>query len=271
MLVLSVNGSNSQKAAQILRSQGISDSIAIALLCTRRFISARDHGRFVQKQLCGLAQRNDLIFLLSDDDLLPPNADIKSYIQVLKNSSGYTVGVGRFMSFVDGSLAVQSPSQHIKPGESITPLEFLRRNEQGHLTTNISSMIIPYEIFRQASYFMWRLGSSGRRMEYILASHKLVASLYSPPSPSALIRNHPFQESRTLSYESYLYDELVYIIWIWRHQPSMRQWGCAATGAFAPTRFRGLLQHLISLKLKRKAPLCHSFLKQIKSLYSRSS
>jgi len=266
-LLLSVNGTTPQKANQILLEQRVATKLATKVLCTRRHLSARQHLRFIHQKLSSCSRIDDYIFLLADDDLLPAEADINNYIRVVKDRANSVVGMGRIATFEDGNPISHAQSQHIEPGESISPLEFLERNQEGHRTTNISSMIIPCGIFKEASSFMWHLGSSGRRTEYIFATHKRVASLYSPPASSALIREHPNQEGRTLSFESYLHDELVYILWVWLHQPAMRQWGQATEQGFTLGRFRALLQVLLKIKLKRNAPLCYAFARKMKSLY----
>jgi hypothetical protein len=266
-LLLSVNGATPYKAEQILLEQGFNLNVDTTLFCTRRNLSARQHFRFINKKLPRHARNQDLIFLLADDDILPAHADILEYIQAVQDENNGSVGMGRFATFDESSLIPSAQSQHIEPGESISPLEFLQRNEKGHRMTNISSMLIPYSIFKQASSFMWILGSSGRRTEYIFATHRSVNLLYSPPGSSALIRQHPGQEGRTLSFQSYLLDELVYISWVWIHQPAMRPWAQTVVQEFKASRFRSLLQELIKRRLNINAHWLYLLANKVKSLY----
>lgn len=263
-LLLSVNGVTPYKAKQILLEQGFSSNTDSTLFCTGRNLTAMQHLKFIHKKLPEYARNQDLIFLLADDDILPAEADILKYIQVVQDGRDSSVGMGRFATFDESSPIPSGQSQHIEPGESISPLEFLQRNEQGHRMTNISSMLIPYSIFKQASFFMCNLGSSGRRTEYILATHRRVNLLYSPPACSAHIRKHPRQEGSTLSYDSYLFDELVYISWVWIHQPAMRPWERGVVQEFKLSRCRLLLKELLIRGLKKNAPLLFIFARKIK-------
>lgn len=265
-LLLSVNGTTHQNADQILHEQELASRVNIKVFCTRRHLSAVQHSRFINKKLPAHAHDQDCIFLLADDDLLPAGANIKNYIQAIKNAHGTAVGMGRFATFEESKPIPFAQPQHIEPGESISPLEFLVRNQQGHRMTNISSMIVPYGIFKEASSFMWHLGSSGRRTEYILSTHRRVNLLYSPPSSSVLIRQHLGQEGRILSFESLLHDELVYISWIWIHQRAMRPWAQTVGQDFKTSRFRSLLLDLLKRRLKITTHRLFKFAMKIKLL-----
>jgi hypothetical protein len=269
-LLLSVNGESPQKAQQIIYEQGLGSLIDVKIICTHRHLSAIQHCKFYLKTLAHLAGDQDLIFFLADDDLLPVEAPISAYICSLNDGENCCVGMGRFASFGDTHAGPSLQSQHINPGESLRPVDFLKRNEQGHLWTNVSSMIIPFAIFRESLFFMWLLGSSGRRTEYIFAAHRRVDSLYCPQGTSALIRQHPEQEGRTLSYHSYLHDELVYIVWVWLHRPVFRPWNRAPGQDFSSSRFRGHLKELMKRTCQRKSPPVYVFINRVVAFWKKT-
>lgn len=261
LLILSVNGISSRNAEALLKSQDFTPSLNTIILCTGRALTAMHHQRFINNALPAYTQDGDLIFLLADDDLLPAGSDIKDYVRAIRDRGLGSVGMGRFGTFGDNQPAPSLQAQHVEPGESISPLDFLDRNQQGHRFTNISSMIIPFGLFKEACSFMWRMRSAGRRAEYIFATHSSAHSLYSPYFCSALIRQHAAQEGRTLSFESYLHDELVYILWVWLHQPAMRPWSRAVGQDFTFRRFRSFLRDLLKRKLSRKVRQCLAMVK----------
>jgi hypothetical protein len=221
-IILSVNGFSTDNVKIAASKYGLLADPASTVLCTNRLMTAVEHLRFIQSKLRRVATAQDLIFLLADDDLLPADFDLTGYINVVRSGAGAYLGMGNFSTFESVHDLPMEQAQHVGPGELIKPVEFLLRNQSGHLFTNMSSMLIPFAVFDKATSFMVFWGSSGRRFEYILATHSNLTSLYSPPSCSALIRQHPTQEGRTLSKESGLYDELIYILWTWLNQPATR-------------------------------------------------
>lgn len=221
-VIISVNGSSVDKVKIATSSYGMLANSQSTVLCTNCPLTAVEHLRFIQGKLRRIASAQDLIFLLADDDLLPAGFDLAGYVNVVRSGAGACLGMGNFSSFESVHDLPVERAQHIGPGELIKPIDFLLRNQSGHLCTNMSSMLVPFEVFDKATSFMGFWGSSGRRFEYILATHSNLTSLYSPPSCSALIRQHPNQEGRTLSKESGLHDELIYILWVWLNHPITR-------------------------------------------------
>lgn len=221
-IIISVNGFSVNNVKIAASKYGLLANPQSTVLCTNRSLTAVEHLRFIQSKLRRIASAQDLIFLLADDDLLPAGFDLEGYVNVVRLGAGACLGMGNFSSFESVHDLPMECAQHIGPGELIKPVDFLLRNQSGHLCTNMSSMLIPFGVFDRAASFMGFWGSSGRRFEYILATHRKLTSLYSPPSCSALIRQHPSQEGRTLSKESGLHDELIYILWVWLNQPIAR-------------------------------------------------
>jgi hypothetical protein len=223
-LIISVNGLSSGDTRGVIESSGLTSRSRIHLLCTRKVISAVMHLQSICKYIHSVFADESLVFLLADDDLIPSTFPLGDYLDACSARRPVTVGMGNLVAFVGQQGPVIDKEQHLLPGERIASLEFLRRNRQGHLSTNMSSMVVPCRVLCESIDFMARWGSAGRRFEYILATHHSVAALYSPSSPSAMIRQHSQQEGRTLSLASMRRDELIYIAWVWLNQPSTRPW-----------------------------------------------
>ena len=253
-LVLSVNGSSSSNAQKAVIETGFSHNLPISVISTHSLLSARKHLRFIHNKLRAIISPQELIFLLADDDLLPDESGLSSYVDAVVRSPLTCVGMGNLSAFAASPATLSLLPQVISPGETISPAEFLVRNSKGYRSSSISSMIVPYMVFSHASLFLWYLGSSGRRTEYLFATHRSVLSLYSPLSCSSLIRQHPSQEGRVLSHASSLHDELVYILWVWYNQPSYRPLSSSsflfAPSEFSASRFLLLVRSLFALRLK---------------------
>jgi hypothetical protein len=251
-VIISVNGLSSDNVQTIIDRSGFGCGRQIHVLCTRKVIPAIQHSKFIVNYIRSVCSDESLIFLLADDDLVPPSCNINEYLKSCGRSLDAAVGMGNFVSFVDQQEVFADQPQHLLPGEQVTALEFLRRNKQGHLFTNMSSMVVPCYLFCEAVNFMAFWGSAGRRFEYILATHRDVALLFSPSFPSALIRHHPRQEGRTLSRASMLHDELIYIVWVWLNQPLTRPWSDLQNKyGFTLIRFVCVAVSLLRLRLLR--------------------
>jgi hypothetical protein len=229
-VVLSFNGVR-QEGVDPLAALEPSIAASLMRLETGRLLPAIEHAHFIGMRLAAVLPPDSHLFLLADDDLLPVDVDLGPYIQSCLDGSGCAVGIGRFLEFqhLQGQDARQSMAQasdvlmNLWPGESIDPLTFLQRNHQrGNAFTNMSSMLVPLRVYVDAIRYMDVYGSAGRRFEYILAAHASVCQIVSPALPSALIRSHPEQEHKTLRYSSLRFDELLYVIWVWRQQPRTR-------------------------------------------------
>jgi hypothetical protein len=223
-IIISVNGLSSENVQKIVERSELRCKRQIHLLCTRRLIPAVQHLKFIANHIRSACADDSLVFLLADDDLIPSPCDVNGYLEFCDRIHSVTVGMGNLFSFTDRQGPFADQMQHLLPGEQITSLEFLRRYRQGHLSTNMSSMVVPCHVLYECADFMSRWGSAGRRFEYIVATHHAVAALFSPSTPSALIRHHPQQAGRTLSRVSGQQDELIYIAWVWLNQPSTRPW-----------------------------------------------
>lgn len=252
-LVISVNGLSAEHVANILTALRLYQHCEVHLLCTnKKAVSIVRHFSFIGQSLEAIIGKNALLYFLADDDLVAPESNLYGYLESCQCGANGKVGMGNLLSFVDESITAKFEYQHINPGENINPLEFLRRNSQGHLYTNISSMVVPLKVFIDCSLFMSLLGSAGRRAEYILATHHSIKMLVCPSSPSALIRHHPAQEGRIQSHQSYLQDELIYIIWIWLNQPETRPWSVIKNNyGFTFGRFICPFKELLRLRLRR--------------------
>jgi hypothetical protein len=223
-LIISVNGLSSDDVRSVVEGSGLTCRRRIHLLCTRQLISAVLHFQFICKYISSVFTEESLVFLMADDDLIPSSFPLGDYLDACSVHRTITVGMGNLVTFADQQGPLIDIEQHLLPGERIAGLEFLRRNRQGHLCTNMSSMVVPCRVLCDSIDFMARWGSAGRRFEYILATHHSVAALFSPSAPSAMIRQHSQQEGRILSLDSMRRDELIYIAWVWLNQPSTRPW-----------------------------------------------
>jgi len=221
---LSVNGDSSAQAATICADYPAISELPLHILCTGNRISAVKHGLFILNQISPVIAPTDILLLLGDDDLLAPSESLAAYIDQLKKGGGRMVGVGRFRTFTGDCQLANSECHSLEPGESASPLTYLARHNKQERLTNISGMLVPFSIYADAHRFMARFGSSGRRTEHILYCHRRVETLYSPREATALIRRHPLQEGVALSYKSYFYDELVFMLWVWINQPQTRPW-----------------------------------------------
>lgn len=223
-VILSVNGESSSEAATICADYPAISQLPLRILCTGKRISAIKHGLFILNQIAPTIAPSDLLLLLGDDDLLAPGESLGPYIDQLKKGGGRMVGVGRFRTFTSDPQLANGESHSLEPGERIHALTYLGRHKKQERLTNISGMLVPFAIYADAHRFMARFGSSGRRTEHILYCHRRVQALYSPNEAIALIRRHPLQEGVALSYKSYFYDELVFMLWVWIQQPQTRPW-----------------------------------------------
>jgi hypothetical protein len=245
-LYLSVNGDSPAEAETICSEFASIRDLPTRILCTKRRLSAIEHGMFILKQISSSIAPTDILLLLSDDDLLASAESLSSYIRLVKENNGQMVGVGRFRTF-DGVTEAAIQERHsLEPGETTTPLTYLARHHQVERLTNISGMLVPFSIYADAHRFMHRLGSSGRRTEHLLYSHRKVRALHSPCDASALIRRHPMQEGIVLSYKSYFYDELVFMLWVWIHQPQTRPWRHGGSYGFTIQRFLHFLRGYVN-------------------------
>jgi hypothetical protein len=194
---------------------------SLQILCTYKHLSAIKHANFIRRQLKTILKLYVFLFFLADDDLLAPKKNIEEYLRLLRFGSLYHVGMGRFASFSEQQSHKILERQHLLPGETVSPQEFLLRNENGHLFTCISSMIVPHFVFRDCISFMLFWGSAGRRTEYIWATHRSVQKLVCPRSVTAFVRQHPLQQGSILSINSSLHDEMIYVVWAWFNQPAL--------------------------------------------------
>jgi hypothetical protein len=245
-LYLSVNGDSSEEAERICSEFFPFSDLPTRIFCTQRRLNAMEHAIFFLNQISSSLTPTDILLLLGDDDLLASPESLSSYIRLVKENSDQMVGVGRFSTFNEAvEAAIQEPHS-LEPGEITTPLTYLVRHHQIERLTNISGMLVPFSIYADALRFMHLLGSSGRRAEHILDSHRKVRSLHSPSVASALIRRHPMQEGIVLSYKSYFYDELVFMLWVWIHQPQTRPWRQCRKYGFTIRRFLHFLRGYIN-------------------------
>jgi hypothetical protein len=248
---LSVNGDSAAQAATIYADYPAFSKLPLHILCTGHRISAIQHSLFILKQICTTVSPTDILLLLGDDDLLAPSERLEPYIAKLKKGDGRMVGVGRFYTFTNDPLLANGECHSLEPGESTSPLTYLARHSKLERFTNISGMLVPFSIYADALRFMARFGSSGRRTEHIVYSHRRVRELYSPEKATALIRRHQLQEGVALSYRSYFYDELVFMLWVWMHQPQTRPWRNGGLYGFSLRRFLVFLRGYVD----RTAPI----------------
>lgn len=249
-IFVSLNGGSQEAllARDAISSSPRISSLRITFLQTAKLIPALSHVFFISRCLLRLIPPGSYLYFLADDDLMGPPANVHAYLQACLGQSQHSVGIGRFRSFEQVGGVSRVVSSNLRPGESITPLEFLARNRRlGHVATSMSSMLVPLSVFAEAMQYMYICGSAGRRFEYILTSHRDVDCLVSPVEVTALIRSHPGQEHKVLRYSSLLFDELVYLFWVWRQQPRTRPWhqGASAYGISPLQGFKILLLLLL--------------------------
>jgi len=250
-VTLSVNGESASEAAKICADYPAISQRPLRILCTGKRLSAVKHGLFLLHQIAPSIAPTDLLLLLSDDDLLIPGESLAAYIDQLKKGGGRMVGVGRFRTFTSDPQLASSECHSLEPGESASALTYLARHHQQERLTNISGMLVPFSIYADAHRFMARFRSSGRRTEHILYCHRRVQELYSPNEAIASIRRHPLQEGVALSYKSYFYDELVFMLWVWIQQPQTRPWRNSGIYGFTLRRFLVFLRGYVD----RTAPV----------------
>ncbi len=223
-IIISVNGLSTKRIQLICTAINLEIGKNHTILCTEKRLTYTMHLEFLRRKIRTILPPNAWLLFLADDDLLASRPNLINYLQLFRHANLDQVGMGNFMSFSKPDLPTKSEKQHIAPGESISPLQFLRRNEAGHLFTNISTMIVPHMVFSDCHAFMSSFRSVGRRTEYIWATHRNIKKLICPQAPTVLIRDHPSQEGRTQSFNALLRDELIYYGWIWRNQPLLRPW-----------------------------------------------
>jgi hypothetical protein len=267
-IIISVNGLSPRFVQAVLANLDLRPRNSLMVFCTNRLLTAIDHAKFFMARLAVCAPADAWLFFLADDDLLAPRSSVQEYLREFRSSELNQVGMGHFLSFSKEQPQKLWQRQHIEPGASIKPYEFLLRNQSGHLFTNISSMIVPYVVARDCFSFMSFWGSAGRRTEYIWATHKRIKQLHCPLAATALIRQHPFQEGRTLSYDSYIHDELIYIVWVWLNQSAFLPWGRHGQAPdFTVNRFWSLAKDLTRRQL-RLVPIFRQFVNVLRSIRS---
>jgi hypothetical protein len=188
-------------------------------------MSAMRHACFIAESILGYIQKDSLIYLLCDDDLLPPS-HVDNYISLIKEKNkflypNYCIGIGSHSLFENLTQIPVTANMRISPGELIPPLEFLRRTDEEWGFTSVSGMIVPYEVYRSAILYMSKMRSSGRQTEYTFATHPKARLLYSPVDCSAFCRVHPGQETLH-TYKNRHLDDLIYILWTWINQSEIR-------------------------------------------------
>jgi hypothetical protein len=245
-LYLSVNGESPAAAERICSEFAAIRDLPTRIFCTKRRLSAIEHGIYILNQISPSLAPTDVLLLLSDDDLLASPESLGNYIKLVKENSDHMVGVGRFRTFREAVETAIHECHSLEPGETATPLTYLARHHQVERLTNISGMLVPFSIYADAHRFMHRLGSSGRRTEHLLYSHRKVRTLHSPSEASALIRRHAMQEGIVLSYKSYFYDELIFMLWVWLHQPQTRPWRHGSSYGFTIQRFLHFLRGYVN-------------------------
>jgi hypothetical protein len=264
-IIISVNGLSPRLVHTVLASLSLRPRNSLQVICTENNLTAVDHAKFIMRRLRVFVAAQAWLFFLADDDLLAPRSSIKKYLCSFRSSDLNHVGMGHFLSFSQEQPKKVWEKQHLEPGEAISPSEFLQRNQSGFLFTNISSMIVPHVVARDCLFFMSFWGSAGRRTEYIWATHRLIKMLQCPSAATAFIRQHPSQEGRTLSHDSGVHDELIYIAWVWLNQPSFLPWGQNGQAPdFTLSRFLNLYKSLIKSQL-RSVPLLIRIVRALRS------
>lgn len=221
-IIISVNGTTPQATQAIVSEIFEGHSIDIQVLCTGEAFEPIAHIRFMYHNLVDTLKHDMKVFMMADDDVLCSKESVCDYIAHYKSQRAGCIGFGNLLSSVDLTGEACDELQDLLPGEMISPLLFLERNRSGHLFTNITGMIVPSEVLLDAWNFMLRLGSKGRRYEYILASHAKVTTLLMPKEYTATIRVHRQQWGRALSNKFIYRDEIVYYLWVWSNQPLAR-------------------------------------------------
>jgi hypothetical protein len=220
----------------------------LTILKTRTLLSATEHCFFIVNHLQEILSKDDFVMLLADDDLICPNVNLKTYFDKLLLSPGAAVGVSRF-AFLPGDQPCLDLNQSLYSGETVDPLTFLIRDSTGHRFTSMSGMIVPFKVLKEVAVFIKLFHGSGGRFEYMLMTHKDIKNLYSPDIPIARIRFHSHQESRRLSSIDHLFNECLYVIWIWIHHPKTLPWakGSKAYG-FTIARLAHYLRRIVLLR-----------------------
>jgi hypothetical protein len=238
-IIISVNGKSRKNIDHVLSLFQLMASERIVVLLTGKLLSAVAHSQFIVNALNGTLCLQTAIFLMADDDILNPSPALATYLGAIRNSKIESVGMGLFMTFNDGPLELMPTEQCFADSDSsLQPLEFLSRSARNSNFSSITSMIIPFAVYRDVIGYMYSFGSAGRRCEYLFASHKTVKSLFVPSEPSAFIRLHDAQEGKVLSRLSLFWDEILYFIWVWDNQPQTLPWMSGASDyGFTLVRF----------------------------------
>ena len=216
-VVLSVNGGTlSEDNLNLV--QKLCHFVTTYVIYTHQRVDGPSHSRFVASFLEGKLKPLDLVLLLADDDTLCAGHSLCEYINLIMNSSCLSVGIDNSLLSLDSEFnAFAQGISWVSPGASLTPSKFLMLNHiYGHRFTSISGMILPYCVYKDASFFLHAFRSKGRRTEYVYLTHRSVQLIVSPSSPVVCVLQHPAQAGRTLSRESGIIDELIYYLWNWK-------------------------------------------------------
>ena len=235
------------------------------LFRTGKVLKAHDHAAFIARNTAKLLHPKQYIMILCDDDLLGSRENLMEYFSFIRRNNDFVVGMGNFATFQNRPESFQVPLQNLASDEGVHPSEFIARTRVKSRFSNVSSMIMPAKAFQDSLSFMNFFGSSGFFAEYIFATHRNTNLVYSPPSVTAYIREHPNQESRTLPYTAFVHDEIIYFLWVWLNQPHTRPFtpGHLKYGLSAQ-RFRGIIIERFYLFLKSNLPGLLDIYKSIK-------
>lgn len=225
------------------------------LLRTGKFIKAQNHARFIARNTAKLLHPRQSTMFLCDDDLLGSKESLIEYFRFVQQDNNFIVGMGNFATFQHNPESFHIPTQNLAANEAIQSTDFVARTRAKSHFSNISSMMMAAKIWQDAVLFMSIFGSSGYFAEYIYATHRSASLLYSPPSISAYIREHPNQEARTLPYVAFVHDEIIYFLWVWLNQPLTRPFtpGHLKYGLSAH-RFKGIIIERLYLFIKSNFP-----------------
>jgi hypothetical protein len=259
-IIISVNGTSSETALSIIFELFGDCAIRVLILCTGQSLGPMAHMGFMAGILSKALPHDVNVFLMSDDDMLCDKENILSYIRAYENQGIGCVGIGNLLSSIDLFAAPKNEAQHLSPGETISPLLFLRRNRSGHLFSSITGTIVPFFILLESWLFMVKMGSMGRRYEYIILAHSKVRSLTMPKASTATIRLHREQWGRSLPNKLLFRDEIIYFLWVWFNHPCARPFrsGHKAYG-FTLARFCSLFLKGLRYDLAFLACLALSF------------
>jgi len=218
---ISVNGPEPYlyHVKELLSSLGMADCFNI--LTTGRFVSSVHHFKCWTSTLSNYVHGNSRLLLFADDDLFNSSFHaLDLFLQSLYPLSD-TVGLSRYYHFSeDGNILLCKLP--LEPSSSCAPSELVRHAFHIPFSMNITGMLLPFSVIKDSTNFLFSFASYGRRTELVYITHPSINRVRSSSDYLAKVRIHNNRESSKLLLVDPAYDELIFILWLWRHRPELR-------------------------------------------------